>query len=914
MLFARQKLYEHGNKPGRLLARLARGRIDTNIISSLKDGKGGTAHDSKQINTIMREFYQKLYSSETSASEDLCYSFLEKINLPCLAEDQSADLNSLITKEEVVEAIKSLKGGKAPGPDGFAAEFYKKMCKFISEPLTDMYMDSFRKGSLPTSLNMAYISLIQKKNKPPDECGSYRPISLINVDCKLLSKILAKRLDSYLPQLINPDQTGFIKQRWSYSNIRRLLNVIQFSQVSKTRALAVSLDAEKAFDRIEWAYMFKVLDKFNLGVNFIKWIRMLYYSPTACVITNGLRSLPFQLGRGTRQGCPLSPLLFALVLEPLAETIRNHSGIQGVTIGHVVHKVALYADDILLFLTNAITSIPAVLKTIYAFSLISGYKINYDKSEMMALGGAATTESLLDCPFKWSKRGFTYLGIQVSPDLSDLWKLNVAPLIKCVKDDLERWFNLNISWMGRINLIRMNILPRILYPMQMLPLRFPIKSITELERSFSKFIWRGKRPRVRMKTLQLPVDRGGQALPNLKFYNWACHIRTIWIWLQSHLDLKPCVDEWAASPYSLLSLITNNSGLKSLPDIRNNPIISHTVKVWQDVMAFVGRRGLLSSLTPLIHNRDFLPGVQKSIFHRWHALGIKTVGDLYLDTSLMTFAQLQEKFKLGREHFWGYLQIRHFLNSAVEPQYDLPRLCDLDCFLIKLQGTQHLISKVYSLLYSMDPGSIDHIRRIWEKDLCNEYIDDDWVEAVDSIRKTFTCNRLAETQYEILLRLFITPRTLNKIDKKHSPLCNKCQQEIGTFMHCFWQCPAISKFWDNVARKLGSIFNTTFNKDPGYFVVGLPPKDTALNANGFLLCDKLLLLARKCILNMWISSKPPSLTLWYREIFRVLPMERLTAVVRGNSNMFIRTWRPVLDSLPTSLQDIIFKGGFVWEE
>ncbi len=108
------------------------------------------------------------------------------------------------------------------------------------------------------------------------------------MDCEALSKLLARRLESLLSQLINPDQTGFIQQRLSYSNVRRLLNIIQYSQISKTQVLAISLDAEKAFDRVEWAYMFEVLDKFNFGTDFINWIRTLYCAPAACVISNGL--------------------------------------------------------------------------------------------------------------------------------------------------------------------------------------------------------------------------------------------------------------------------------------------------------------------------------------------------------------------------------------------------------------------------------------------------------------------------------------------------------------------------------------------------------------------------------------------------------------------------------------------------
>lgn len=151
--------------------------------------------------------------------------------------------------------------------------FTKKMSQCVLEPFRDMYIDSFKKGRLPATLNMAYIALIQKKNKLSDKCGSYEPIRMLNLDCKLLSKLLARRLELLLPLLINLDQTGFIQQRLSYSNIRRLLNVIQFAQTSKDQALAISLDAEKHLTG--WNG-----NMFNLGTDFINWIQTLY-----CVVT-----------------------------------------------------------------------------------------------------------------------------------------------------------------------------------------------------------------------------------------------------------------------------------------------------------------------------------------------------------------------------------------------------------------------------------------------------------------------------------------------------------------------------------------------------------------------------------------------------------------------------------------------------
>ena len=136
--------------------------------------------------------------------------------------------------------------------DGFGSKFYKKMAKSVVGPVTNMFTESFERGTLPPTQNLAHNPLISKKDKPSDQCASYRPISLLGVDCKLLSKLLARRLKEVLPVLVKPDQTGFVKNRCSYSNVRRLLNVIQFSHSTKKKVLSVSLDAEKAFDCIEW--------------------------------------------------------------------------------------------------------------------------------------------------------------------------------------------------------------------------------------------------------------------------------------------------------------------------------------------------------------------------------------------------------------------------------------------------------------------------------------------------------------------------------------------------------------------------------------------------------------------------------------------------------------------------------------
>lgn len=132
-----------------------------------------------------------------------------------------------------------------------------------------------------------------------------------------------------MTDVISADQTGFILGRRSFTNIRRLLNVIHSPASSEVPEVVISLDAEKAFDRVEWEYLFTCLKKFGYGPNFISWIKLLYSSPKASVVTNGRQSQYFTLSRATRQGCPISPLLFALAIEPLSIALKSLPSISG---------------------------------------------------------------------------------------------------------------------------------------------------------------------------------------------------------------------------------------------------------------------------------------------------------------------------------------------------------------------------------------------------------------------------------------------------------------------------------------------------------------------------------------------------------------------------------------------------------
>ena len=175
---------------------------------------------------------------------------------------------------------------------------------------------------LPQDTNLATIVVLPKPGHPPEHCASYRPISLINSDLKIFAKILANRLLPVLPRLIHSDQCGFMPARSTRHCLRRL-----YSALARVRDLMgskslLSLDFEKAFDSVDWEYLDGLLDRLGFGPYFRKCVRTLYNGSMAQVRVNGCLSEPFPICRGTRQGCPLSPLLFALAIEPLAYWIR----------------------------------------------------------------------------------------------------------------------------------------------------------------------------------------------------------------------------------------------------------------------------------------------------------------------------------------------------------------------------------------------------------------------------------------------------------------------------------------------------------------------------------------------------------------------------------------------------------------
>lgn len=228
-----------------------------------------------------------------------------------------------------------------------------------------------------------------------------------------------------------------------------------------SRAL-LSLDATKAFDSIDWNYLWAVLKKFGFGPTYISWVHLLYSQPQAAIRAFGTLSHGFPLRRGTRQGCPLSPLLFALVIEPLAIEIRANQRITGFCYGNMQEKVMLYADDSLFMLGDTDLSLREAMLTITKFSGFSGLHINWSKSALLLLDEEDTQSVTSTCPIPIAT-SFKYLGIQVTSRPRDYIHLNISPLLQRIREKVKTWNTLHLSVAGQVNLIKMILVLQMLY-------------------------------------------------------------------------------------------------------------------------------------------------------------------------------------------------------------------------------------------------------------------------------------------------------------------------------------------------------------------------------------------------------------------------------------------------------------------
>lgn len=264
LIRSKVQILQESEKPTRYFLKHEQHQATSSTISYLQvDGKNIT--DTEEIIKESTKFYSKLYQSEPIDKPLLDY-FLQ--NLPSLEEEKKSLCEGPITLNECKQALLAMGSNKSPGLDGLPMEFYSKFFYLIGSIYVEIINQCFNEFKQPVSQKQGIIKLICKDKTQPELLKNWRPISLLNVDYKIITKILTTRLSKVIESLVHVDQSSSVPGRSILDNLHLTRNLMDYLDFKKLPGILISLDQEKAFDRVSHQYLFSVLKKVRIWTRF----------------------------------------------------------------------------------------------------------------------------------------------------------------------------------------------------------------------------------------------------------------------------------------------------------------------------------------------------------------------------------------------------------------------------------------------------------------------------------------------------------------------------------------------------------------------------------------------------------------------------------------------------------------------
>ena len=329
------------------------------------------------------------------------------------------------------------------------------------------------------------------------------------------------------------------------------------------------------------------------------------------------------------------------------------------------HKIGLFADDVVAYLERPSESFPALMNLLEEYGYYSGYKLNVTKTQILAINYTPTPELKKKYKIKWNSETIRYLGVNITKGAWKLYTANYIQINQELRRDIERWSTLQFDLSSRIEIIKINVLPRLLYLFQTLPVMIPPKQFMEWDRWISRFIWGGRRPRIRFSTMQLHKDKGGMAVPKLQDYFYAAQLRAVTCWCNREYvarwkDIEMKVE---ASP---IQISMTDRELFKREERLLDPITKFTLWTWHLVVRKYGIENEIRPLRWITHDKRFKPGISDLGFERWANRGITAICTLLEKGKLQSFQAIREKFDLEANDLFRYFQVRDYYLKEIK--------------------------------------------------------------------------------------------------------------------------------------------------------------------------------------------------------------------------------------------------------
>ncbi len=519
-----------------------------------------------------------------------------------VSDEQALELGGEIRYEDCVLSLRFAKNGTAPGLDGIQFEVWKTLharhiedARYPSRPdfdvvclLTAAFEDVRIHGvSKETSFAQGWMAPIYKEKGERTLVVNYRPITVLNTDYKLLSKTLAIRLASVAPMLIHRTQAGFVPGRKIHNHTQLARMMMTWAEVNNADGAIIALDQEKAYDKIDHAYLWRVLRKFGIPESMIKLIQSLYAHAETSVMINGTLSKVYRIYRGVRQGDPLSCLLFDLAIEPLSSMIRK-STIRGFDIPKCeeVLKAVLFADDTTVYL-SAHDEFATLQKVLDTWCSAAKAKFNIGKTEIIPIGSEAFREEMAstyrdtgawrDYPrnvhMAQNGEAVRILGAFFGNGVNqaDVWTMVLTKIVAIrqpLMQVLARWKEGSATIQGKKHIVQMIVggITQFLTNVQ----RMPENIVDRLNKIIRGILWndRSNSP-VALKHMFLPVELGGMGILDLKARSEAIDI----MWLKAYLDFSAERPIWAFLADELLATYVTKDCMPKQRSLRLNPFL-----------------------------------------------------------------------------------------------------------------------------------------------------------------------------------------------------------------------------------------------------------------------------------------------------------------------------------------------------